>query len=292
MPLDTLATMLPFPTHLKIDVDGLEHLVIAGGKQVLADTRLKSLLIEVNDNLLQHREMVATLGAHGFRFDPAQVARATRKDGAFKGCAEYVFTRGETVEAYVVDKIRTTPLRMEPFPHLVITDLFPADTYQQVVQGLPDEAAYEPLAKRGTAGYPERSTHPAPASLAWMTQGALRKALDEKFGVTSSSDEALLLRDRPGYKITPHTDTPAKAVTMLVYLGEARHGTTLYVPKKRGFTDPKGLHHPWDKFTASQTLDGTPNSALIFARTDTSFHGTTPWAGPGVRDVLLYDSKR
>jgi len=37
--------------------------------------------------------MVAELGALGFVHDPAQVARAERKQGTFKGCAEYVFQR-------------------------------------------------------------------------------------------------------------------------------------------------------------------------------------------------------
>jgi hypothetical protein len=53
----------------------------------------KSLLIEVNHNIPDHREMVAELNGLGFRHDPAQVARAERKDGPFKGCAEYVFRR-------------------------------------------------------------------------------------------------------------------------------------------------------------------------------------------------------
>jgi FkbM family methyltransferase len=291
MPLDALAGMVPFPNHIKIDVDGLEHLVIAGGKQFFADHRLKSVLIEVNTNLQPHQEMVKTLESHGFRFDAAQVARATRTKGAFEGCAEYVFTRESSVEACVLEKIKTTPLTMKPFPHLVIEDIFPAETYSKIMQDLPSDAEYEPLAKRGTTGYPTRSTHPSPSYLSWMTNGALRKALDEKFGVVSGSDETLFLRDKPGYSIPPHTDTPSKAVTMLVYLGDSRHGTTVYAPKEKGFEDPRGLHHPWNKFRTVKTFPGIPNSTFIFARTNTSFHGTKEWTGPGVRDILLYDSK-
>lgn len=290
MPLDHLSTMLPFPAHIKIDVDGLEHLVIAGGKQFFADTRLKSVLIEVNTNLPQHREMVQVLTSHGFQFDDAQVKRSMRASGAFQGCAEYVFTRGDGVEAAVLDKIRTTPLRMEPFPHLVIEEFFPAEFFASIQW--PTEG-YELLSTaRGTNGYPERSVHDAPASLAWMRSGKLRRALDDKFGVTSSSDETLMLRDAPGYTIPPHTDTPAKAVTALIYVGGTPHGTSLYTPKKKGFTDKKGLHHARKQFTGVAQMSGKPNSALIFARTDHSFHGTEPYRGPGFRDTLLYDSKR
>jgi hypothetical protein len=37
--------------------------------------------------------MVRTLNDFGFKHDPAQVARAERTEGAFKGVAEYVFSR-------------------------------------------------------------------------------------------------------------------------------------------------------------------------------------------------------
>jgi len=87
------AGTVPQPQHVKIDVDGFEPKVIRGAARTIRDPRLRSLLIEVNQNLADHREMVAELGTLGFRYEPAQVARAERKEGLFKGCAEYVFRR-------------------------------------------------------------------------------------------------------------------------------------------------------------------------------------------------------
>ena len=84
---------LPVPNHIKIDVDGFEPKVIAGARATLADRGVRSLLIETNQNLDDHRAMVGELQAAGFRFDPAQVARAERKEGPFTGVAEYVFKR-------------------------------------------------------------------------------------------------------------------------------------------------------------------------------------------------------
>ena len=84
---------LPVPHHIKIDVDGFEPKVVAGARATLADTRLKSLLVETNGNLEDHRAMVAQLEGAGFRYDPAQVRRAERQEGPFKGVAEYVFKR-------------------------------------------------------------------------------------------------------------------------------------------------------------------------------------------------------
>lgn len=84
---------LPVPNHIKIDVDGFEPKVIAGARATLAKPAVRSLLIETNPNLDDHRAMVSELEAAGFRYDPAQVARAARKEGAFTGVAEYVFKR-------------------------------------------------------------------------------------------------------------------------------------------------------------------------------------------------------
>jgi FkbM family methyltransferase len=81
------------PDHIKIDVDGFEPKVVAGAWKIVTGRKLRSLLIEVNQNLPDHLRMVADLNAQGFRHDPAQVAAAERRDGSFKGCAEYVFKR-------------------------------------------------------------------------------------------------------------------------------------------------------------------------------------------------------
>ena len=84
---------MPVPHHIKIDVDGFEPRVIAGARATLRDPAVKSLLIEINRNLEDHVAMVTELEGLGFRLDPAQVERAERKSGAFKGMAEHVFRR-------------------------------------------------------------------------------------------------------------------------------------------------------------------------------------------------------
>jgi hypothetical protein len=80
-------------TKWRVDVDGFEPRVIVGARRGLAERKLRSLLIEVNQNLADHRQMVAELESLGFRYDRAQVAAAGRTDGPFKGVAEYVFKR-------------------------------------------------------------------------------------------------------------------------------------------------------------------------------------------------------
>lgn len=93
--LDTLvaAGFIPAPTHIKIDVDGLEHSVVAGARETLRGASVKSVLIEVNSNLDEHWDIVDIMVAEGFDYSPAQVGRAQRAEGTFKGIGNYVFRR-------------------------------------------------------------------------------------------------------------------------------------------------------------------------------------------------------
>ena len=84
---------IPIPTHIKIDVDGIEPKVIAGATAALKHSGVRSLLIEINTNLEDHRNMIHALTDLGFGYDPEQVNRAMRRDGSFKGVAEHVFKR-------------------------------------------------------------------------------------------------------------------------------------------------------------------------------------------------------
>jgi FkbM family methyltransferase len=84
---------VPLPHHIKIDVDGLEHKVLAGCRNVLAEPAVKSVLLEINTNLEEHRALVTLLENAGFAYSPDQVNRYIRKEGGFKGVGNYVFYR-------------------------------------------------------------------------------------------------------------------------------------------------------------------------------------------------------
>ncbi len=84
---------IPVPTHIKVDVDGFEHLVVAGALATLRQDTVRSILIEINPHLEEHTKLVEDMRNFGFTFDPDQVERARRKDGNTKGYAEYIFWR-------------------------------------------------------------------------------------------------------------------------------------------------------------------------------------------------------
>lgn len=84
---------LPVPSHIKIDVDGLEHKVVAGCRATLRDPRLKSMLVEINSGLEEHRRIVDELSDLGFKYSEEQVRAARRTAGPSAGVGNYVFRR-------------------------------------------------------------------------------------------------------------------------------------------------------------------------------------------------------
>lgn len=59
--MDVAATSLgiPLPHYIKMDVDGIEHLILAGGAKVLA--QVKGVLIEINDTFSEQSECAVRL---------------------------------------------------------------------------------------------------------------------------------------------------------------------------------------------------------------------------------------
>jgi FkbM family methyltransferase len=57
---------LPFPNHIKIDVDGNEHKIINGMKKCLSDRRLKSVAIELNLELDVDKHIIERINSYGF----------------------------------------------------------------------------------------------------------------------------------------------------------------------------------------------------------------------------------
>lgn len=77
--------------HIKVDVDGFEHKVIAGGPLTLS--RAKSVLLEINQNLPEHMRLVSLMHNLGFTHNQEQVDKATRTEGSFKDCGNWIFRR-------------------------------------------------------------------------------------------------------------------------------------------------------------------------------------------------------
>lgn len=54
-------SILDIPDYIKIDVDGIEHLILEGGDKFLSNKKVKSLSVEINENFEEQYEKVLNL---------------------------------------------------------------------------------------------------------------------------------------------------------------------------------------------------------------------------------------
>ncbi|EDP64982.1 methyltransferase FkbM family protein [alpha proteobacterium BAL199] len=79
---------LPCPTCIKVDVDGLEPAIVHGATRVLADPRVRSVLIEFNLRDALHLQTIDRMTSAGFTKDDAthqKVQQKTTGGNAFIG---------------------------------------------------------------------------------------------------------------------------------------------------------------------------------------------------------------
>jgi len=80
----------PFPTHIKLDVDGLEWPILQGAAATLGDSRLRSLMVELSLTQNDERERAtALLNGRGLKF----VSRGESQGQAGEHAANHLFER-------------------------------------------------------------------------------------------------------------------------------------------------------------------------------------------------------
>ncbi len=77
--------------HIKIDVDGIEHKVVASALHTIQLDRVRSLLIELNTNLGEHNKIIDVM--EGLDFKTTIHPDAIRKKGPFQGIGNHIFIR-------------------------------------------------------------------------------------------------------------------------------------------------------------------------------------------------------
>ena len=61
--------ILMVPDYIKIDVDGIEHLILRGGDKLFFSKKIKSVLIEINENFEnQKNSILSFMQNHNFKF--------------------------------------------------------------------------------------------------------------------------------------------------------------------------------------------------------------------------------
>ena len=103
-----------------------------------------------------------------------------------------------------------------------------------------------------------------------------------------------LLHDKTNYSLGPHTDNAGKVIVVLIYFDsdeeddtESSFGTSIYIPKEKGFVCSTGEHHDRDNFIRVYSAKFKKNNAISFCRGDNSFHGVEKVQDKAVERKLL-----
>ena len=89
-----------------------------------------------------------------------------------------------------------------------------------------------------------------------------------------------LIRDTGGYMILPHTDSPKKIITMLMYIPNDDNnidlGTSLFSPKDKNFESETTKQFDFKYFDEIKKMPYKKNFAFGFVKNKKSFHGRYP----------------
>jgi hypothetical protein len=216
--------------------------------------------------------------------------------------------------AFIVDSIDRARASETPFYHLEFDRVFPDDIYAAMLREMPGSADYRALPGRdnvniledGTATrvkidlFPEYVRNmPASKRELWTVVGKalcsrevrdafvrrLAPALERRFGPNYRDigmfPIPILTRDVPKYRITPHTDTKWKGITVQFYLppdDSTKHIGTIFHERRPDGSMPKAVKMPF-----------SPNTGYAFAVGSDTWHSADP-VGPEVktRDSILH----
>ena len=208
--------------------------------------------------------------------------------------------------------------RVWPYRHLVIEDFLHPALFEQV-RGLdlarlvdqrnPDTTSSEAKRYYLTFGDGDLSaaedSPPLMALWATLSNAKLSDLLRVKFADEirkRHGDAAMMvaqgievIEDRTGYALLPHVDTVQKLVTTLVYLADPGAdealGTAIYAvdrPDLMPTARRDNSRLPREAFALVRTVPYRPNTALIFAPGDETFHGVEPVAPGAARRLLQF----
>jgi hypothetical protein len=215
---------------------------------------------------------------------------------------------------FLVDSVEQARASETPFYHLEFDRVFPDDVYAAMLREMPEAHDYRALPGRDNVNilndgsatrvkidlFPEYIRNfPANKRAVWEAVGRalcsnelrdaflrrLAPALERRFGPgyrdIGMFPIPILTRDVPKYKITPHTDTKWKGITVQFYLPPdetTKHIGTIFHEKRPDGSMPKVAKMPF-----------LPNSGYAFAVGSDTWHSADP-VGPEVkaRDSILH----
>jgi len=228
-------------------------------------------------------------------------------------------------EQHLIYRMANAEIRLYPYPHFYVEQVFPPEFYARLRDCFPQAAAMPqlktirpvgsgyseqrlcvPLAPEPVGQLPAKEREFWTETAQWLLGNRFFNILMQKFqpflaerfqnlGEVPFLNEALLVDDHTRYSLGPHSDSPKKVLTLLFYLpgdlAQEHLGTSIYVPRDPSFRCLGGPHYSFEKFERIYTAPFRPNALFGFVKTANSFHGVEPLKESEScrRQLLLYD---
>ena len=85
---------MEIPNYIKIDVDGLEHLILDGAGDILSNLKIESMLIEVNENYkIQFDKVKSLMEKNNFKIVKKEQSKFIKLSQKFSKSYNYIFSR-------------------------------------------------------------------------------------------------------------------------------------------------------------------------------------------------------
>lgn len=165
------------------------------------------------------------------------------------------------------ERIASAPVRQEPYPFLVVEGAVPAGHARNIARDFPE------IRDPGTHPIAELNGGPAFQALVEELEGnRFRELVAGKFGLDlAGKDIAMNARGMMRWSDgNIHTDTPAKLVTVLLYLNEEDPGSKGALRILRNSSDLEDY---------AAEIPARLGTMVIFRVTGNCWHGNTPMKG-------------
>ena len=221
------------------------------------------------------------------------------------------------VMAHARSAVRSATLETDPYPHVVVNGVFPADVYDRLVEALPATVFFDKVSESRDEMAVPLPFAPAYSRLVWelfhdVIEQAVLPATVEVFGpalddfIRTSwpslgswssagielrvANPRLMLR-RPGYVIKPHRDPRWGFLVALFYLASRdssqTYGTQLYrLRQERDETHTAPLWLQQDECELVKDVPGIGNTMLLFLNSTGAHGASVPADAPP--DFLRY----
>lgn len=346
--------IIDIPTYLKISDSQDLFKTINGADNLLKSNKVKSISISIKKEIDQYEDVFTFLNQLDYYSNSDYYITKGIFNNTHSSSFELIFNKISTLNISVMNienkleiptiisnehvtaqkhteqKIVNSSVIKEPFPHLVIDDIFPQDYYskmQNLFPSIENSISIGETGRVSKGSYKERRVTLFEKEYfdsftteqfnfwtsfsKWFYSDLFIKIVLEKFKPWCASrlndinqkndriligNDALFVHDEQNYVLGPHTDAAHRLLTFLYYMPEEYSmrelGTYLYKSDNEEFICPGGPHYSFEGFQEVKKLEYLPNRLISFVRTGRSFHGVPKITKENIDRKLIINNVR